>query len=137
MSVFWGSNTTEDFDRLYSQWERLDRIGAARVGGEALHIVAFHNVKERPDATQRSRFAEIRKRTKTAMPIGALVSESLMVRGLLRVIQWIAPPPAHLRLGVFDHFEEAASWAEAQMKRSLPTLRTSYREALAEVKRSA
>jgi hypothetical protein len=135
ISVFWGSNTAADFERFVSQWERLDQLGATRSDGVGLHIVAFHNIKERPDANQRKRFADIRKRTRTAMPVGALVSESVMVRGLLRVIQWIAPPPAHFRLGVFEHFEEAASWSEAHLRRDLPTLRDSYQEALTEARR--
>jgi hypothetical protein len=135
LSVLWGKNSPEDFDRYEAQWERLDKIGLTRADGTALHIVAFHHIVERPDATQRKRVADMRRRTKTPHPIGALVSESVVARGLLRVIQWIAPPPPHFRLGVFESFEESAQWAEAQMKRSLPMIRGLYQEALFEAQK--
>jgi hypothetical protein len=132
VSVFWGKNAQEDFDKFISNWERLDQLGSSRADGVALHIVAFHNNSERPDATQRKRFADLRRRARTARPIGALVSESTMMRGLLRVIQWIAPPPAHFRLGVFETFEASVVWAEGLMKRRLPTIRGLYQEAILE-----
>src|SRR5689334_8294586 len=126
VSLFFGHNTEEDYLHFFEKLEGFDAMSPGFPGGIALHILVVEQPKERPDARWRARLAQVRAQLKTPRPYGALVTDSLMIRGVLRVVQWLTPPPPKLALTVHDTFESAARWAESLIG-PMPSLRGAYR----------
>jgi hypothetical protein len=71
-----------------------------------------------PNAAQRRRIAEETKRFHTR-PLFALVSTSMLMRGVVTAINWIRPPA--YEFATFDSFNAAVAWVESHRGRKVAT----------------
>jgi hypothetical protein len=61
----------------------------------------------------------------------SLVTESVLIRGLVTSLNWIIPRPECIALSVHPAFDAAARWAEEQRGEPLPLLHELFRQARA------
>lgn len=111
------SNDDADFLRYLASVEDLDRRATGRTDAAIITLVEEGNPP--PNAKWRRAIGEQSVHTKTR-PVGALVSSSPLIRGVVTVLDWFAPKrfEAHVAVATFD---EAIAFIE---KRRGPRRRT-------------
>jgi hypothetical protein len=106
-----GVRSTAENERLLAAIDELDRGGRAD-----RHPVGFllelANGSSPPDAHWRRRFAEQRQAMKAPRVFTAIVTTSTLLRGVLTAMNWISPPPVHVKSVHHATREEAEAWLE-------------------------
>jgi hypothetical protein len=129
-----GSFSPEVFERAAGDAERFVD-DARRRGAVACWLVVIRPESEAPNATQRKRMAEIKSR------FGPLrvttVATSLVHRGVLTALKWLAPHRPGQHVVTASTVEEALTWHESMAGGSLPVLRELTAQVLAEAARQA
>jgi hypothetical protein len=110
-----GKSTPNNYEQLYQSYLILDQEAVSR-NQESLSILLLEPgaPSPRPDASWRKRFAEIRLHVKAKRRLTVLVTDSMIIRGVMTVINWIQPKPdneEHLTVTTLD---EAIPWIEAR-----------------------
>jgi hypothetical protein len=108
------TNSDADYQAYVDTITEFDERCAGRDGAVVL-VVDDKNPP--PSAAWRKKIADSSAHLKSK-PVFALVSTSVLVRGVVTAINWIRPPSyAH---AVASTPQEAFQWAERQLGRSLP-----------------
>jgi hypothetical protein len=109
-----GGSTDAELARLYDAFLTLDADAAAR-GGVSLSFLVVTNPRlERPNASWRRQFAELRLKQRARRRVSVLVTGSAVLRGVMTVLNWLQPPPPAEEMGIFGNFEEGIRFAEAR-----------------------
>jgi hypothetical protein len=109
-----GGSSDAELGRLYDAFVALDADAAAR-GGVSLSFLVVSNPRlERPNASWRRRFAELRPKLRAPRRISVLVTGSAVLRGVMTVLNWLQPPPPAEEMGIFGGFEAGVRFAEAR-----------------------
>lgn len=122
-----GSSPEEEWEDAFATTKRLDQDAAQR-GSDSLMIMLIKPGAERPNATRRRRMAEARTRRKARRHLAVFISDSLLLRGFLKTLDWISPRPANEENGIVATFAEAVAWSEEKRGRPLPELWSLYQE---------
>lgn len=104
------SNDDADFVRYLASIDDLDVRARGRSDAAIITLVEEGNPP--PNAKWRRAIGEQSSRTKTR-PVGALVSSSPLIRGVVTVLDWLAPKRFEQHVAVAT-FEEAIVWIEAR-----------------------
>jgi hypothetical protein len=100
---------------------------ANRAGATLTLVVVVDAEATHPSAMRRKRMAEIAKRMRASRTM--LVTDSNVVRGVARVMEWLNPPRPDRVTAVFATLPEAIQWAEKEAGRPMPCLLALYRQA--------
>ncbi len=98
-------------ERLIAEIDRLDRNGKERNQPTAM-MMWLEQDTEPPNAHWRRRFAEQRKNLTAPRVFLSLVTLRAALRGVLTAMNWISPPPAHVKSQHHATFAESAAWLE-------------------------
>ena len=91
---------------------------------------------ERPNANWRRKLSELRNHeSNKTRGFSALISPSLLLRGLVTTINWISPPSSKGKLVAIETIEEAISWLQRETGRSMSYLGEMHRACLREAKK--
>jgi len=123
------SNDDADFERYLAAVDQLDTLAGGRADAAVVTVVEPGNPP--PNAKWRQRIAE-RARGLRTQAIAVLVSDSPIIRGVMTVLNWLAPRRFREQT-VTGSFEEAVEWVE----RRLPHRGVVLRQLLSEVRGSA
>lgn len=123
-----GAMPDSDWEKMFESLKELDDEATKQDRDSFLLAVAASDA-ERPNAIWRSRIAENRKTAKAKRRYSAIVVRSALLRGVLRTISWLVPPPPQETTEAFAEIEEALQWAE----RCRPGLSPKLRKLLARV----
>ncbi len=126
------SGTDADYQAFLDAINQLDRDAhaAARV---PVCILLTQPDTPAPNALWRKRYGEAAAKNQCPKMFFALVSESALQRGALRVVRWIQGDGAGVA-EPFDTFENAAAAAEKYRGEPLPELRVLRRTAQAQLR---
>jgi hypothetical protein len=128
MVIINSGTTTSDADFGPSEELLIELTDLAnRAGATVTLLVVVDPGTEQPNAMRRKRIAEVAKRMRKSRTI--LVTDSSVVRGIGRVIEWLNPPRANRVSVMFATLPEAVQWAEKEAGRPLPCLFALYRQA--------
>lgn len=128
------SNTPEDHETSLQEMKKLLQSRKEHPDGVA-SILVVDPENPRPDATQRKKIAEVRATEIVPKFFTAVVTQSLTVRGVITVLEWISPAPPHYETAAFASVEEAAAWIEQRRGVKLPLV-SLYHQARALAERS-
>jgi hypothetical protein len=125
-------STQDDFDRLLETTTRLDTECATHPEGTA-QILVLGPGFPRPDPNTRRRLAEVKATLRARRRIFALVTDSVLLRGVAIAVNWISPPPPGNREEASTHpnFDAAARWLEERRGSRLPILWELYKRVAA------
>jgi hypothetical protein len=107
-------NSDADFERYLASIKRLDESCKGREFPAGILVSDAGNPP--PNAAWRRRIAEETRRF-TSRPLFALVSTSVIVRGVVTAINWIRPPSYDF--ASFDTFDAAVAWVESRRGRKV------------------
>ncbi|MBK7398218.1 MAG: hypothetical protein IPJ34_18480 [Myxococcales bacterium] len=125
---FSGSSKTDaDFERYLAAVDQLDTLAGGRADAAVVTVVEHGNPP--PNAKWRQRIAE-RSRTLHTQAIAVLVSTSPLIRGVMTVLNWLAPQRFREQT-VASTFEEAVEWVERRLPHRGVVLRQLLDEARA------
>jgi hypothetical protein len=116
------------FEEVLAQ-SNLVRDEAKRRKQTVLTIAYLAKDFPRPNATWRKRFADAAS-TGEVDSLAAIVTQSTIVRGLLKTMQWLAPSTPRYQQQVFANCDEAILWLEESRKERLLAMRSFYEELL-------
>lgn len=118
------SNRDVEYERLL---EALHLVTPRRRGIMPAIVIFIDPGRPVPDARWRRRFAHERA---LAGPFrGALVTDSIVHRGLMTAVDWVRSPAAEQRMLAFPTLAGARVWLERECKRELELLTRLYSEA--------
>src|SRR5689334_13829062 len=121
-----GSSADADFESDQAAGNRLVEE-AARSKLAAVWIVVMEAGHRRPTASQRRIIVEGRKTTDASVPLYlAIVNPSVLIRGFVNAVNWIAPLSPSQTICCVPTFDHALLWAEKQRGELLPVLRTLF-----------
>jgi hypothetical protein len=116
----------EDREALAPPLLRPRRRGFERECGQRpdgiLKVMIFAPGYPRPSATTRKRVTDVIKRSRVRKYFFAMVTESILIRGILTAIQWVQPAPPGHEYTAHATFEDAARWLEERRGAPLPFL---------------
>ena len=113
--VFTGPhNSDADFEQYLASIRRLDEACRGRELPAGILVADPGNPP--PNATWRRRIAD-ETRSLATRPLFAMVTTSLVLRGVVTAINWIRPPP--YEFATFERFDDALAWVEARRGRKL------------------
>jgi uncharacterized protein YjiS (DUF1127 family) len=104
--------TDQQYQELLDLFYAVDAEAAARGGESLTFTVVTANQIERPNATWRRRFADLRTDLRARRRLSVLISDSIILRGAIKVMNWLQPPPPEEQMGIFATFEEGVCWVE-------------------------
>jgi hypothetical protein len=127
-----GSFSPEAFERAAEEAERF--LGEAQRRGAVARWLAIVSPEcETPNAAQRKRIAEIKDQ---GGPVHiATVATSLIHRGVMTALQWLAPHRPGQHVVTVSTVEEGLTWHENMAGRPLPVLRKLTAQVTAEAGR--
>lgn len=125
------SNDDDDFVRYLAAMDDLDRRAAGRSDAAIITFVEPGNPP--PSAKWRKLIGERSTSLKTR-PVAALVSSSPLIRGVVTVLDWIAPKRFEAQVAVAS-YDEAVSWIESKRGPRKAAFGVLLREAQAEARR--
>lgn len=118
-----GGSSDEDYDRLVTAGDRL-RIEAEERRMPCTWILVVDPEHRRPNDAQRRRLVAGRERYTGKCPIGiALVTESLLIRGVMNAMAHLSPAKPNHSARALRSFDEALLWCEQERAQILPPLR--------------
>lgn len=127
-----GGFTPEVFERAAEEAERF--LAEARRGGAvARWLVIVSPGSDTPNAAQRKRIAAIKDQSGPLQI--ATVATSVVHRGVLTALQWLAPNRPSQQVVAVATVEEGIAWHEGMAGRPLPVLRKLAAQVLAEAAR--
>lgn len=124
-------NDDADFVRYLAAVDELDARAMGRPEAAVVTVVERGNPP--PNAKWRKKIGE-RSRLLKSKPIAVLVSESPVIRGVMTVLNWIAPQRFEESV-VTSTFDEAIDWIEARRGPRRSVLNLLLREAHATARR--
>jgi hypothetical protein len=110
-----------DWQQMFNELCTLD-VEATKQKRDSLLLSFATTNTERPNATWRQKLAATRKTFTAKRRYSAVIINSSLLRGVLRAMNWVFPPPPEESTEVFTTFEAAKQWAEARRGQSLPIL---------------
>jgi|HubBroStandDraft_4_1064222.scaffolds.fasta_scaffold57829_1 hypothetical protein len=106
-----GVRTNAENEKLVAAITDLDRHGVAHK-----HVVAFALEltpgSQPPDAHWRRRLALQRQGMKAPRVFTSIITTSTVLRGVLTAMNWVSPPPPHVKAVHHAARDEAAAWIE-------------------------
>lgn len=114
-----GQYSDADIEDLIRVSFLLDKEGE-RQNKLTAHLLFVEEGYARPNASMRRQLAEALGKFKVKKPLFALITKSMMIRGILTTVRWIAPTVHDSN--VFATFEEGALWLEQKRNEKLPAL---------------
>ncbi len=126
-------NTDDDFERYMASLDKLAASANGRTDAAVVTVVDRGNPP--PNAKWRERIGQ-RSRTLRTHAVAVLVSDSPMIRGVMTVLNWIAPKRFEEQV-VLATFEEAVVWIEARRGPRRSVLTVLLREARADATKRA
>jgi hypothetical protein len=121
-------NSDADFEKYLASIRRLDAACKGRDLPAGILVAEPGNPP--PNAAWRLRMAEETRRLESR-PLFALVSRSLLIRGVVTAINWIRPPAYDF--AAFDAFDAAVAWIESRRGRKITIAKKLLAEARAEI----
>jgi hypothetical protein len=100
---------------------------ANRAGATLTLLIVVDAESQHPNAMRRKRMADVAKRMRASRTM--LVTDSSVVRGIARVMEWLNPPRPGRVTMMFATLPEAIQWAEKDAGRAMPCLLALYRQA--------
>ncbi len=125
------TNDDEDFERYIEAVDELDRLANGRP--EAAVVTFVERGNPPPNAKWRQKIGE-RSRLLKTRAVAVLVSESPMIRGVMTVLNWIAPKRFEDQTTLAT-WEEAITWVEARRGSRRLVLNVLLREAQVDAER--
>jgi hypothetical protein len=119
VSVIGGPSRDQDFEEFIRMSLILDTDGQQSKQRTA-HLLVLEDSYPRPSATSRRKLADALRKFQVKEPLFAVATKSQMVRGLLTVMNWIAPQVHEIE--IFATPEEGILWIEEQRHEKLPVL---------------
>ena len=107
--------------------EALNLVTRRRVGILPAIVIFIDPRRPIPDARWRRRFAH--ERAGAGAFRCAMVTDSIVHRGLMTAIDWIRPPATEQRMLAFPTLPSARAWLELECNRKLELLMRLYGEA--------
>lgn len=120
--VLSGPKTEQDWALGLASFLLLDDE-AHRQNKDGIAFIVVEPNAERPNSTWRRKLAEQRKQYKAKDRWLILVTDSLLFRGVLRAVNWLAPPAINERNFVTASIQEGVAQAEAWRGEAIPVLR--------------
>jgi hypothetical protein len=122
-----------EHERYYQALLTLD-ADAVALGNETLSVSVMLNPRpQRPNATWRRKYAELRTLLKARRRLGVIITPSPIIRGAIAVMNWLFAPPPEEVLEIFGTFAAGARWVEACGRPLRPLLDRFLDEACAEM----
>lgn len=118
------SNDDGDYARYIATFQELDRRVVGRENPIGILVVSAGNPP--PNALWRKRIAEAAGSLRSR-PLMIVVSESALIRGVVKAISWVKPLPIDSE--TTSSFDEARAIAERRRGRALRSLDDLYRQA--------
>jgi hypothetical protein len=109
-----------DLDSVSRTIESFDRE-TLRTVRPPVHLLLVEDAIE-TNAADRKRFAQVAMGLKAPRLVFALVTASMLHRGTLKAVTWLAPPPPGHRVDAFASLAEARVWIESTIREPLPTI---------------
>ncbi len=109
-----------DLDSVSRSIETFDRE-TMRTVRPPVHFLLVEDAIE-TNAADRKRFAQVAMGLKAPRLVFALVTGSMIHRGTLKAVTWLAPPPPGHRVDAFATIAEAQAWVESEIEGPLPAL---------------
>jgi len=128
--------TDADNEALLAALDKIDREGASQRKPIAVAI-CVDIAAPAPSAPWRKRFAEHRKAMKSPRVFFSIVAPTAVSRGALTAINWISPPPDHVRVVCHATVTEAANWIELTHGTPAGALQRMHDEAIARAPKAA
>jgi hypothetical protein len=133
LAVPMGKLTDSEWQTLYEDLH-LSAKDSDRKQTDGLVIFITQPNTERPNATWRRRLAELRKLGYSPPRARlALVTSSILLRGLFTTLNWIVPMPAYEKMLAVETFEEACAWLVQETGRPLDYLASMHKTALSRI----
>lgn len=126
-------NSDDDFVRYLVAVDYLDKTAAGREDCVVITVVDAGNPP--PDAKWRQKIGE-RSKTLRTHAIAALVSSSPVIRGVMTVLNWLAPDRFREQV-VVSTFDDAVRWIDARRPGRTVLLRRLLADARAEAQTRA
>ncbi len=134
VSLFGGpTNTEQDYARFIEAVKEVDRRAFEAKIARPVAITVVDPGNPLPDAGTRKRIAEGTARLLTR-PAYCLVSENPLVRGVLTAVHWVRPPAYDF--ATVASWSDALRWVAEARAAALPSAKTLYEEARAELRKS-
>jgi hypothetical protein len=106
-----GARADAEYERILEAIEKLDRDGKL-ANKTVAFVLVIDAQSEAPPPKYRRRLAEQRRELTSPQVLMAIVSPSALTRGVLTAMNWVSPPPAHVKMANPATIEEAAAWVE-------------------------
>jgi hypothetical protein len=130
VSLWSGEQSDSDFEAGISQLQKLDRLATSRGMVGIMFSVVESNYKP-PPAIWRQRMSEVNRELSCSHYYFALITQSLLVRGVFTAVRWLVGPRQGHHSGAFRNFDEAADWIRKSTGSPYPQLETLYKRTLA------
>jgi hypothetical protein len=129
----YSGNTNEDadYERCLTSMEELDAATKGLPQGLLAVLVTDPGTPGVPPAWRR-RMADFNRNVKSSPYFMSIVTMSMVLRGALTLINWLAPPKEGHALVAHADFEQACQWAESVRGTHLPLLSSLLAEARAQ-----
>jgi hypothetical protein len=126
-----GKLSEADWQQLYE--DVLCLMKDSRQARRTMMMIAIsQNDAERPNATWRRRFAELRNQSQQIPSVlTAIVTQSLLIRGIITAINWIVPAKPTEHTIAVNSFEEAHVWLRQKTQTSLDYIIEMHQQGLA------
>lgn len=110
-----------DYERCIRSIEAVDALATARKSRLVVMLVIAEEVG-RPPPLWRRRMADANNAIRAKEYYFALVSPSLLIRGVFTAINWLTKPRAGYHSAPFENFAQAAEWIRLQTGEPYPRL---------------
>lgn len=122
------ADADRDVEDLIRSVKTLETEGGGRADAVGF-ILLIQDDYPRPNANVRKRLANARD-TSTVPFLFALVTSSMMARGVAMALDWVSPPPKTYQSSAHPDFATAVRWVEEKRRMKLPVLQELYLRAL-------
>jgi hypothetical protein len=108
-------------EELMAAIQKADDQGAARNHSVAIMLVLDPGAPA-PGATWRQRYAEQRAAMRSPRVCISIVTQSMVLRGVLTAMNWLKPEPPHVKSAPHSTIQESIAWHEATRGTRIPEL---------------
>jgi len=131
VGVFSGADITEQhYEQSLAEMTRIDQIAAAR-SAPFVYVVIVDRDVPRPPAVWRKRFSDANYGVKSQRFYFAMVTTSMLMRGVFTAVNWVTPKRAGQEYIVLGETAEVEHWLTSQHGVACPDLVAMERRARA------
>jgi hypothetical protein len=110
-----------DYERCIQSIIDADALATARASRFVCLLIIGDEV-QRPPPLWRRRMADANNAIRAKEYYFALVSPSMLIRGVFTAINWLTKPRPGYHSAPFEHFDQAAEWIRTQTGERYPRL---------------